>query len=192
MPLQYRSRHKLNLVGKDPTSLKKTHEKNSFTSLRTATKQLLTLDSFILLNLRLSGLQTRAWCGVAPLFAVNLLLGTPFIDSCIRGIFPSERKILPWQSHPVAILKRRKSFAATTTNRLSPAFSKGTVRKVIQDEFTTTFIRVARHILVQGNSATQVLVTTTASRILLIQLQLQCFFVIKSSQHGELWMLLRA
>lgn len=45
----------------------------------------------------------RFWFGVIDVLALSDILGTSFIDRLIRGIFPSERKIVPHYSIAVAI-----------------------------------------------------------------------------------------
>lgn len=49
-------------------------------------------------------LYVRVLFGVVFNLAVDMLLGSLHIDSFIRGILPSNRKFVPWRSHPVAIL----------------------------------------------------------------------------------------
>lgn len=89
-----------------PTSWFKRIKRDKLPTLQTATKQPLSMDGFILLNLRLGDLNTRIWFGVAPHLALDIFLGTAFIDRFIRSIFPSERKVVPWHSKLVAIMTR--------------------------------------------------------------------------------------
>lgn len=42
-----------------------------------------------------------------PIFAVNILLGTSFIDRFIRGIFPAEQTVQPWHSQLVEGFSRK-------------------------------------------------------------------------------------
>lgn len=46
----------------------------------------------------------QVWFDVVPDLAVPMLFGTWFSDGFSRGIFSSERKFVPWHSHPAAIL----------------------------------------------------------------------------------------
>lgn len=56
--------------------------------LRTATKYPVQFEGLIMLYLRPEDLCTRVWFGIAPQFAINMLLGASFI--CFMGrIFPS-------------------------------------------------------------------------------------------------------
>lgn len=58
----------------------------------------------ILILVVIDALHVRAWFGVVKNIAVDVFLNTSFIDSCIRRIIPSERKIVPWPSHQLSIL----------------------------------------------------------------------------------------
>lgn len=80
-----------------------------------------------------------------------------------------------WHSHPEAILACKRSSAAAVTNLQISALCKNLVHKSIQDEFATTTLKGAREIVVLPNTGTQVLVTTTASRLLLMQPHFRCF-----------------
>lgn len=44
-------------------------------------------------------LHLRAWFGLVANLAVDVLLGTSFINRCIKGIFPSERKIVAFSDN---------------------------------------------------------------------------------------------
>lgn len=58
----------------------------------------------ILLNGCLGDLCIRGWSSIVHNLAVNMLLGTSFIDRFIRRILPAKRKVVLWHSHPVPIL----------------------------------------------------------------------------------------
>lgn len=68
----------------------------------------------------------------------------------------------------------QRSSTAGTPSLLSFPRSNDTVHKVVPDELTTTFFRVARHIVVHLSFAIQVHVPTIASRLSLIHIQLLC------------------
>lgn len=53
------------------------------------------MDGMILQHLRIRNLHTRVWLDIAPRLAVNILLGTSFIDRCILKTFPAERMLMP-------------------------------------------------------------------------------------------------
>lgn len=68
----------------------------SLQRVRIGTKKSHRIKGVITLHLRPGDLCTRIWIGIAPQPAVNMLLGTVFIDCSIRGMFPSERKVVLW------------------------------------------------------------------------------------------------
>lgn len=86
-------------------------KKRQLPRLRTATKAPILLDGTILLFVKIGELRVRVWFGIVKNLAVDILLGTSFIDRYIQGIFLSERKILPWHSQPVPILSRNNNTA---------------------------------------------------------------------------------
>lgn len=99
-------------------------ERNNIFYLHTAMKQQLTLDSLIIVKLRICNFPTRVWIGVAPHLSVNMVLGKSFTDEFVRKLVPSEEKLVPWHSHPAAILACRRSFVVAAVNLVSPALSK--------------------------------------------------------------------
>lgn len=113
--------------------------------------------------------------GVAPRVAVNILHVSLFVDRFIREIFPSELKIVPCHSHTAAILARRRPFAAAATNLLNPALSDGTTRKTVHKNLKTNPIKIVKQNIIPLRTAAQVLVTITASKLLLIQPHFQSF-----------------
>lgn len=115
-------------------------------------------------------------CTTHPHIAVNILLGTSFIDRFIREIFPAKRKAVLWHSNPVAILSHQWSPAMATAHILSPAQRDDTPCKAVFNEFTTSPVRVARQIIFHPNTTAQVLVTTSASESLVIQPHLKCLY----------------
>lgn len=59
-----------------------------------ATQESLRLEGTILLQVGLGDLRVRVWLGIVNNLAVDMLLGTYFIDCCIRRIFSAERNAL--------------------------------------------------------------------------------------------------
>lgn len=54
--------------------------------------------------LKICDLPVRVWFGVVDNLAVDVLLGTSFIDLCIQGLFPGEQKVVPLHFHLVSML----------------------------------------------------------------------------------------
>lgn len=144
-------------------------KRRNLPSLRAAREQPHALNTFIHLHLRLGDLQMQVWFGVAPHFAVNVLPSMSFNDRFVREIFQSEQKIAPWHSHPLAVLARRRSPVAATSALFSSALSNNTNCKPVQNEFKTNPVRTARHLVMPPSAAARVLMTSTTSRLLLIQ-----------------------
>lgn len=74
-----------------------------------ATKEPLPLDGLILLHFLSDNLCARIWFDDAQYVVVDILLGPSFINHFIRGMFPSERNVVPWLSQSFVILARTKS-----------------------------------------------------------------------------------
>lgn len=68
------------------------------------TKQAVQVEIVVFLHVCLGYLRVRVWFGVVPYLAVSFLLGTTYLDSFIRDIFPHELKVLPFYSRLVSIL----------------------------------------------------------------------------------------
>lgn len=121
----------------------------------------------ILLHDRLGDLCARVWFGIVPNLAVGMLLGTYFLVHCIRGIFQVEGKVVPWHSHPVAIILATQHSHHIYT--ITPHFavfldktSKG--KKVISIP-----ARIARQTVLKPHSKHFVLVTNSASDITIVE-----------------------
>lgn len=63
-------------------------------SLRTTKNPAVQTDNIIPMFVRIGDLPVRAWFGVIENLAVDVLLGTSFIECCIQGIFTSECKVV--------------------------------------------------------------------------------------------------
>lgn len=73
--------------------------KESSPRFRTASKQQLQTKAINMLYLCIGDVCTRVWLG-APKLAFNLF-STAFIYRILRGIFPSKRKVVPWNASPI-------------------------------------------------------------------------------------------
>lgn len=98
-----------------------------------------------------------------------MLLEISFIDRFIRGIYPTERKVVPWHSHPVAILDttQRAKCNHTTISTVTAPIDKPST----EDDNNTYSLRVARKTLLEPHSKHQVLETTIASGIETVELR---------------------
>lgn len=72
--------------------------------LRTANQKVINNEGVVPLSVSTGLLGALAGIEISKSVAVDTLLGTSFIDPCIRGLFKSERKIVPVLSGPVAII----------------------------------------------------------------------------------------
>lgn len=62
------------------------------------------MHGFILLHLNIGDLYVRVWFGVVKKRTGKVLLGTPFIEKFVKGIFPQDGFILPIHATTVPIL----------------------------------------------------------------------------------------
>lgn len=105
----------------------------------------------VLRYVQVGSLYVKVWHGIIDSFAVNIILGTPFIDWYIREIFSGERRMVPWHSSPVSILAktatigRRPLSSAETSRRRIPHDNAvmRTARKVALKAFTKTCFMVS-------------------------------------------------
>lgn len=103
-------------------------KQNTRPKVSTATKQPSQLDGRILLSLQLGNITTRVWFDITRHPAVDILLCTTFIDRFIRGIFPSERKVVPWNLPPVPILTKIHSANTLKVSRTLTFETKGRIQ----------------------------------------------------------------
>lgn len=76
--------------------------------LRTANCEVVSMEGIGPLFVRIGDLHMHALFGVVENLAVDMILGTSFIDCSVRGLFSSERKIVLSNSRPVAIILTEK------------------------------------------------------------------------------------
>lgn len=103
MHTQYRRWCRPNHSMSVSTTCFKCISQNELSTLRTATKQPLSLDGSILQKICLGDLHAQTWLGINPRFAVDSLLGTTFTDCFNCGIFLLIRKIVLWHYKSVPI-----------------------------------------------------------------------------------------
>lgn len=64
-------------------------------SLRTASREVVNVEGNVTLFVRIGDLLVRACFEIFENIPVDVLIGRSFIDQCIRGLFPTERKVVP-------------------------------------------------------------------------------------------------
>lgn len=64
----------------------------------------MSVEGVVPLFVHIGDLRVWAWFGIVEMLVVDALLGTSFIDQYIHGIFPTERKFVPWSSKPMEII----------------------------------------------------------------------------------------
>lgn len=122
--------------------------------LRTVTKEDVLFGGTIPFFVKIGKIKVRVWFEIVEAFAVDILLGTYFIDGYFRGIFLSERKVLPRHSALLQLLSRSNS--ATVQLLLHEQDSS---------EFLVKTIRVAQRTVVAPRIQVCLPVTTSASKI---------------------------
>lgn len=73
--------------------------------LTAADRQEISILEVILLHVRIRDLRIKSWFGIVENLSVSVLLERNFLDRFIKDIFPSERKVVPYHSKMVSILK---------------------------------------------------------------------------------------
>lgn len=100
-------------IGAGPNLIRKSSLPSTFSNNIRAVKELdltgasrsnVIFDGVKLIHVRLGDLCFKAWFGVVTRMEVPLLLGTRFMDRFVKIIYLQERKIVPFHSHPVAIV----------------------------------------------------------------------------------------
>lgn len=79
-----------------------------------------------MLHLKMGDLCVLVYFGVSEGLAMHALLGTLFMDQCTRSIFPAEGKLVPLQSHPVALFYPQGQQDNATTAGDEPADESAT------------------------------------------------------------------
>lgn len=84
--------------------------------VRATNLEVLSVEGIVPAFLRMGDLRVCPLFRVLDNLAIEVLLRSLFIDRCIRGVFPSDRKIVPWHSPPIAILLAQTQFNAITAD----------------------------------------------------------------------------
>lgn len=133
-----------------PSSRKSKIKRISVPSLSTAGRQSISAIGVIMLHFCIGDVMVRAWFGVVDNLAVFVTFRISFIDRFVKGIFPSERKVVPYHSKTVTIMT---------------SFENDTIYTIVfEDEVNDSdgaFSRVARHVWLRLVSETLFLVHTT-------------------------------
>lgn len=99
--------------------------KNHLTpKFQTAIKEPLTFLETILLLVHIGTLRDEVWFGLVENLAVDILLGTHYIERYIRRIFPGERKGVPCHSDPIPILTKPATTKERRLSHVDPSRSK--------------------------------------------------------------------
>ena len=156
-----------NLVdyGRLPEKWKKKIKKVKRVSMTSASKDKMNLVGVIPIVIRLGDLKVRVWFGVIEELAVPVLLGTSFADRFIQGIFPQERKVVPNDSGPVAILSTLVK--DPETNLLVEQDPLLCVKDQSDDKREIRF-RVAKKRTIPPMSEAPVTVTTNAGGLMML------------------------
>lgn len=88
--------------------------------VRKANKQSLSVIGLILLHVRIGKLCVRKWFRMVDKLAVDLHLGTSFIDHYIWTISYGEHKLVPWHLTPVAIIASHNTLACSLERSNGP------------------------------------------------------------------------
>lgn len=136
-------------------------------TLRSATKQTLLQDGLISQHLRFSYWNTKKRFGIAPIFAVHILLDTYFIDRSKRDIFPAKQMSYrgPLNLSPY-IAKKENAETVPPSDR-----ENGTIYTctATDREQKNGLVQIAGQIVLELFSQHPVLVTTTSNSLLLIE-----------------------
>lgn len=74
-------------------------------SLKAAAREAVPTQGLISIHIRMGDIYAGEWFGNVEKLAVDQVLGTSVIDSCMHDIFPAKRKVVPINSCPKAIHK---------------------------------------------------------------------------------------
>lgn len=145
-----------------PQPLKHRIYREALPKLWAATKQLLHAERKIRLDVRFGFLFDRVWFGIVFSLAADNCLGTIFNNRFILGIFPSDRKVIPGQSHPVTILFA-KHFRRPTSSQGAALIIENGLMKFVEGLPTSTCS--ARHVVPQLHTQNSLLAAAFVSGI---------------------------
>lgn len=84
------------------------------TLFQTTSHEFVKTESIVPLLIRTGDLRVSTLFRSFENLAVKVLLGTTFIDRCIRSTLPNERKVVFWHLNPVVIISTKKAFNTIT------------------------------------------------------------------------------
>lgn len=124
-------------------------------------------EVIVLLSNGIGDPQVRDWFGIAENLAVNILLRTLLIDQCIRGVFPTKRKIFSWHSWLVANITTKK---ATNMINIDVTVFNGNTKwhkDALTDEFDERC--AAHHLTIPAYKPVRVLIVCHRAGIMTIE-----------------------
>lgn len=114
----------------------------------------------VLLFVRVADLHVNVWFCIVERLSLEVLRGTPFIDRFITEIFPGEKRVVPWHSGPVSILKRQLVKSEQPVLHLIPSNIVSVPYRAI--------IRIAKQVILQSYTRTWLNSTTPVSGLFLL------------------------
>lgn len=117
-------------------------------------KKYMSFSKTVFFFIKFGSLIVRVWSEVVENLAADKLLRIPFIERYLHGIFPSERKMRPWNSSQISI---------PTINQLADKAQNGSKEKC--KEVTGAAIRVAEQTKVPPNTRMCVPVNSSATSL---------------------------
>lgn len=138
--------------------------------LKIATNQRVEVIGRISLHVQIEEGHIRVTFGIFRNLAVPVLLGTSFINNFAKGIFPGEKKMIPFNSPTVLILTMLERETDQTEEQ-----QEDTVTNIISDQyFTQELVRVACTVTLRSLSETSVLFATNAGSIVQLDAFTHC------------------
>lgn len=131
--------------------------------IRTATQDPLRVEKKVIHYLCIGYLCVRVWFVIVHNFAVDILLGTTFINRFKLGVFPAKRIFVQSRYHPVAIILGMQCNQHThkSTSHVGASLAKPSA----DDEANSHPVSIARQNRLKSHSEHSVLGTSTASDI---------------------------
>lgn len=114
-----------------------------------------------MLYIRIGEGSERVMFAIVKSLAVAVLLGTSFIERFIKGIFHSERRIVPSNFPPVSILIMHE----TETYKTEEQQEDTDTNTMEEPDFTQEQVRIACNVTLKLLSESYVLVTSRAKSI---------------------------
>lgn len=160
-----------NLNNKDflPQSWNKYIKSMKSLQLRMAICKAVNIEGIVPLPIRTSNLHLHAWFGTVEDLAVDVLLGMSFIERCVRGILPTERKIVSWHSSPVAIILTKTAIDYLHSEYAVFNVNTNSLDDASSDELN--LCRVARQVTLPANTHVAVFVSCQGFGVMNIEIQ---------------------